>query len=63
MKTFEPISNDVGYNVIEMSNEKIKPVSSLDGDNQNWWHSMIMFVKRIKKTKSIISGEGIKIAV
>ena len=36
MKTFKPISNDVGYNVIEMSNEKIKPVSSLDGDNQNW---------------------------
>ena len=34
MNIFEPISNDVGYDTIEASNDKIIPVSQLTDDNQ-----------------------------
>ena len=33
-QTFAPISRDVGYNVVEASNEGILPLSELDDDNQ-----------------------------
>lgn len=34
IETFQPISNDVGYGVIETSYDKITPVSELAGNNQ-----------------------------
>ena len=34
MKTFEPINEEAGYNIIEASNDKILPVSELTDDNQ-----------------------------
>ena len=34
MDVFKPISNEVGYNVIEASNDDIVPVQELDGDSQ-----------------------------
>ena len=34
MNIFEPISNDVGYDIIEASNDQILPVSELTDDNQ-----------------------------
>lgn len=34
MDTFQPISEEVGYDVIEASNDEIIPLSELDGDNQ-----------------------------
>lgn len=34
MKTFEPISKEAGYDILEVSNDEIKPVSEMRGDNQ-----------------------------
>ena len=34
LNIFEPISNDVGYDIIEASNDQIIPVSELTDDNQ-----------------------------
>ena len=34
LETFEPISEEVWYNVIEESNDEIIPLQSLDNDNQ-----------------------------
>ena len=34
METFAPISEEVGYDVIESSNDEIIPYEGLDGDNQ-----------------------------
>ena len=34
LKTFEPLNKDVGYDVIEVSNDKIIPLSELSEDNQ-----------------------------
>ena len=34
VKEFEPWSKEVGYNIIETSNDKIIPVKNLNGDNQ-----------------------------
>ena len=34
LNMFEPISNDVGYDIIEVSNDQIIPVSELTDDNQ-----------------------------
>ena len=34
MNMFQPISNEVGYDVIEASNDEIIPVEDLDGDSQ-----------------------------
>ena len=34
LETFEPISEEVGYDVIEESNDEIIPLESLDNDNQ-----------------------------
>ena len=34
MKLFQPISEEVGYDVIEVSNDQIIPVSDLNDDNQ-----------------------------
>lgn len=34
VRTFQPISDEAGYEVIESSNEKIIPVSGLTNDNQ-----------------------------
>ena len=50
LNIFEPISNDVGYDIIEASNDQIIPVSELTDDNQK---SVIFddFVCE-KKTKS-----------
>ena len=33
-ETFKPISEEVGYDIIEASNDKIIPVNQLEGDNQ-----------------------------
>ena len=35
INTFEPISNEAGYNIVEVSNDQIIPVSELTDDNQN----------------------------
>lgn len=34
LETFEPISEEVGYDVVEVSNDEILPISELDGDNK-----------------------------
>ena len=34
LETFEPISEEVGYDVIEESNGDVVPLQSLDDDNQ-----------------------------
>jgi len=34
MKTFKPISKEVGYDILEVSNDKIQPVSEMNGINQ-----------------------------
>ena len=34
LNMFDPISKDVGYDIIEASNDQISPVSKLTGDNQ-----------------------------
>lgn len=34
LKTFEPFNNEVGYDIIEPSNDKIIPLSKLSDDNQ-----------------------------
>ena len=34
MKTFKPISEEVGYDILEFSNDEIKPVSEMNGNNQ-----------------------------
>ena len=34
LETFEPISEEVGYDVIEESNDEIIPLDELDNDNQ-----------------------------
>ena len=34
LKTFEPLNQEVGYDVIEVSNDKIIPLSELSDDNQ-----------------------------
>lgn len=34
IKKFKPINNDVGYDIIETSNDEIIPVNQLEGDNQ-----------------------------
>ena len=34
LNMFEPISNDIGYDIIEASNDQIIPVSELTDDNQ-----------------------------
>ena len=34
LKTFEPINKEVDYNILEVSNDKIIPVSDLADDNQ-----------------------------
>ena len=34
LKEFEPINKEVGYDIIEASNDKIVPVSELTDDNQ-----------------------------
>ena len=34
MDIFQPISDEVGYNVIEASNDKIIPVNDLDSESQ-----------------------------
>ena len=34
LKTFEPINEEAGYNIIEASNHEIRPVSELTDDNQ-----------------------------
>lgn len=45
MKTFKPISKEVGYDVLEFSNDEIKPVSEMNNDNQKLVFSIILFVK------------------
>ena len=44
LETFEPISEEVGYDVIEESNDEIIPLDELDNDNQKIF---------VKKTKSL----------
>ena len=34
IKTFEPISNEAGYDIIEASNDKIIPLNHMTDDNQ-----------------------------
>ena len=34
MKTFKPISKEVGYDILEVSNDEIQPVSEINGNNQ-----------------------------
>jgi len=34
MKTFTPISKEVGCNILEVSNDEIKPVSEMNGENK-----------------------------
>jgi len=34
MKTVKPISKEVGYDVLEVSNDEIQPVSEMNGGNQ-----------------------------
>ena len=34
MKTFKPISNEVGYDILEVSNDEIQPVSEMNGNIQ-----------------------------
>jgi len=34
MKTFKPISKEVGYDILEVSNDEINPVSEMNGENQ-----------------------------
>ena len=50
LNIFNPISNEVGYNIIEASNDKIIPVSELTDDNQK----LVIFDDFVcgKKTKS-----------
>ena len=57
LNIINPISKDVGYDIIEASNDQIIPVSELTDDFDDL---MILFVK---KTKIISFEEGIKIVV
>jgi len=34
MKTLKPVSKGVGYDILEVSYDEIKPVSEMNGDNQ-----------------------------
>jgi len=34
IKTFKPISKEVGYDILEVSNDEIKPVSEMINDSQ-----------------------------
>ena len=45
MKTFKPISKEVGNDILDVSNDEIKPVSEMN-DNQKLVFSTILFVKR-----------------
>ena len=49
MKTFKPISKDIDYDILEESNDEIKPVSEMNNDTiKNWSYLTILFVNRIK---------------
>jgi len=50
MKTFKPISKDVGYDILEESNDEIKPVSKMNNDNQQLviFDDRVTLVNRIK---------------
>jgi len=42
MKTFKPISEEAGYDILEVSNDEIQPVSEMNNGNQkhrNHWSS------------------------
>ena len=49
VRTFQPISDEADYEVIESSNDKIIPVSGLTNDNQKLVILMITFVKKTKR--------------
>jgi len=34
MKTVKPLSKEVGYDILEVSNDEIQPVSEMNGHNQ-----------------------------
>ena len=64
LETFEPISEEVGYDVIEESNHEIIPLDELDNDNQK----IVIFDDFVcEKNKSLLSNillvAVIKIAV
>ena len=48
LETFSPISEEVGYDVIEDSNDEIIPLEGLDDGNQKIVILMTLFVKRTK---------------
>jgi len=50
MKNFKPISKDVGYDILEESNDEIKPVSKTNNDNQQLviFDDRVTLVNRIK---------------
>ena len=47
LETFEPISEEAGYDVIEESNDEIIPLDQLDNDNQK----IVIFDDFVKRTK------------
>ena len=61
MDVFRPISDEVGYDVIEASNDEIIPVQDLDSDSQK----IVIFDDFVcdKNQKPLIDEEGIRIVV
>ena len=55
LDTFKPISKEVGYNVIEASNDKIIPVGDLDSDSQK-----IIILKDVTNNTSFQSAVNLK---
>ena len=56
MKTFKPISKEIGNDILEVSNDEIKPVSEMNNDNQKLVFSTILFVKRTKSYSNGLFG-------
>ena len=54
MKTFKPISKEIGNDILEVSNDEIKPVSEMNNDNQKLVFSTIF--RFVKRTKSYSNG-------
>ena len=48
-KTFQPISKEAGYQVIDISNDEIPSLDELNDDNQK----MVIFDDFVKKTKNL----------
>ena len=57
MKTFKPISKDVGNDILDVSNDEIKPVSEMNNDNQKLVFSTILFVKRSLIQTDYLDGQ------